>query len=278
MPLPWSVRGGLFEIHPNDSGQLFPASPPGRTAGRQQQQQEEEKEKETRWSPRTRMQTRSKSYICPNDTLVGHSCGSLLWDTLVGHSYGTLLWGTLVGRSCRILFWVTLVGSSKLLRGTLDATNHPAHQRHAAFTPACFALPSGAAPRKRTFHQGRANPNGAATSRPYHTIPQIIPLTSDTPRLHQPVSRSPVARRHFPPRPCKSQWHCNITNVTSPHGLPIHYKQTHHMIPEIIRSPATRRVYTSMFRASRANPNGAATSRTSCRRTVCLYTRSKHVT
>ena len=42
MPLPWSVRGGLFEIHPNDSGQLFPASPPGRTAGRQQQQEEEE--------------------------------------------------------------------------------------------------------------------------------------------------------------------------------------------------------------------------------------------
>ena len=33
---------------------------------------------ETRWSPRTRMQTRSKSYICPNDTLVGHSCGTLL--------------------------------------------------------------------------------------------------------------------------------------------------------------------------------------------------------
>ena len=27
-------------------------------------------------------------------------------------------------------------------------------------------------------------------------IPQIIPLTSDTPRLRQPVSRSPVARRH----------------------------------------------------------------------------------
>ena len=26
-------------------------------------------------------------------------------------------------------------------------------------------------------------------------IPQIIPLTSDTPRLRQPVSRSPVARR-----------------------------------------------------------------------------------
>ena len=47
-----------------------------------------------------------------------------------------------------------------------DTANHPAHQRHAAFTPASFApLPSGTAPRKRTFHQGRANPRGTATSR-----------------------------------------------------------------------------------------------------------------
>ena len=48
-----------------------------------------------------------------------------------------------------------------------DTANDPAHQRHAAFTPACFALPSGTAPRKRTSHQGRANPNGTATSRTY---------------------------------------------------------------------------------------------------------------
>ena len=40
-----------------------------------------------------------------------------------------------------------------------DTANHPAHQQHAAFTPACFVLPSGTAPRKRTFHQGRANPH-----------------------------------------------------------------------------------------------------------------------
>ena len=55
------------------------------------------------WNPRTRMQTRSKNYICPNDTLVGHSSGTLFWDTLVGHSYTTLLWVTLVGSSCGIL-------------------------------------------------------------------------------------------------------------------------------------------------------------------------------
>ena len=46
-----------------------------------------------------------------------------------------------------------------------DTANHPAHQRQAAFTPACFALPSGTAPRKRTCCQGRANPHGTAASR-----------------------------------------------------------------------------------------------------------------
>ena len=80
-------------------------------------------------------------------------------------------------------------------------TNHLAHQRHAAFTTACFALPSGTAPRNRTSHQGRANRNGTATTR---TSPQIIPLTSDTPRLRQPVSRSPVACRHANTLPTKA--------------------------------------------------------------------------
>ena len=44
-----------------------------------------------------------------------------------------------------------------------ETAKHPAHQRQAAFTPACFALPSGMSPRKHTSHQGRANPNGTAT-------------------------------------------------------------------------------------------------------------------
>ena len=43
-----------------------------------------------------------------------------------------------------------------------------------------------------------------------------------------------ATQTHFPPRPRKSQWHCNITNVISPHGLPIHQKQAYHMIPQII--------------------------------------------
>ena len=69
-------------------------------------------QEKTRWSPRTRMQTRSKSYVCPNDTLVGHSCGTLLWVTLVGNSCGTLLRDTLGGHSCGTLLWDTLVGNS----------------------------------------------------------------------------------------------------------------------------------------------------------------------
>ena len=60
------------------------------------------------------------------DTLVGHSCGTVLWDTLLGHSCRPLSHKsyTLVRHSCRALLWdtlgcncVTLVGHS--LRKTL---------------------------------------------------------------------------------------------------------------------------------------------------------------
>ena len=47
-----------------------------------------------------------------NDTLVGHSCGTLLWVILEGNSCGTLLRDTLVGHSCGTVFWDTLVGHS----------------------------------------------------------------------------------------------------------------------------------------------------------------------
>ena len=48
--------------------------------------------------------------------------------------------------------WPLLSPASKAI--SHDTTNHPAHQRHAAFTPACSALPTNTTPRKRTFHQG----------------------------------------------------------------------------------------------------------------------------
>ena len=50
--------------------------------------------------------------------------------------------------------------------------------------------------------------------------PPMIPLTSHTPRLHQHALRYPwhgATQTHFPPKPRKSQWHCDITNVLWPH-------------------------------------------------------------
>ena len=46
----------------------------------------------------------------------------------------------------------------------MGAANHPVPQRHCEFTPACFAFPSGAVSRKRTFHRRRTKMHGAATS------------------------------------------------------------------------------------------------------------------
>ena len=118
-----------------------------------------------------------------------------------------------------------------------DTTNDPAHQRHAAFPPACFALPSGTAPRKRTSHQDLANPHGTATSRTYfgrgrsvHTLEANI--SHDT-------ANDPTHQRHAAFTPA-----C--------FALPI---------------GTVPRKRTS--RQGRANPNGTATSRTY---TVCPHT------
>ena len=62
-----------------------------------------------------------------------------------------------------------------------DTASHPAHQRKSAWHCDITDVVS---------------PPGLPTKQSYRTIPPIIPLTSDTPRLHQHVSRSPVARRH----------------------------------------------------------------------------------
>ena len=91
-----------------------------------------------------------------------HSCGTLFWDTLVGHSHATVLWDTLAGHSHATVLWDTLLGHSC---GTL------------------LSLTS-----ERNF--------ATRLQQTYHMIPPISPLTSDTPRLRQHVSRSPVAWRH----------------------------------------------------------------------------------
>ena len=80
----------------------------------------------------------------------------------------------------------------------------------------------------------------------YHTIPTIIPLTSDTPRLHQHVSRSPVARRHANALPTKtSQMRMALRHHerNSPHGLPTHQKQYPTIEAKTLLSPAPQRCF-----------------------------------
>ena len=98
-----------------------------------------------------------------------------------------------------------------------DTANHPAHQRHTAFkhvsrSPVARrhanALPTKTSQiRMALRHRERSSPHGLPTHYKqsiYRTIPPIIPLTSDTPRLHQHVSRSPAPRRRANARPTKA--------------------------------------------------------------------------
>ena len=188
-------------------------------------------------------------------------------------------------------------------------SSRPAHQRHAAFTPACFALPSGTAPRKRTSHQGRANlirmalrhhGRNFATRSAHtlqaiilnHTMPPIIRLTSDT--LFTPACFALPSGTA--PRICT--FHQGRQGRANPHGtatsrtkfrhtvcLPTHYKQSYHTIPPII--PLARD--TAFTPACFALPSGTAPPRPRksawhcdianvIRHTVCPHTRSNQIT
>ena len=116
--------------------------------------------------------------------------------------------------------------------------NHPAHQRHTAFTPACFAVPSGTAPRKRTPQQGRSNPHGTATSRTYVISPHSLPHTIEANISHD-TTIHPAHQRHaaFTP-PC----------FALPSGTVPRKRDSHQ---------------------GRANPHGTAILRTYFRHTVC---------
>ena len=216
------------------------------------------------------------------DTLVGN------WDTLVvGHSYGTLLWDTLLGHSCGTLLSLTsdmprlhqhvsgfpvarrianvlstkaaqipmamrhherifATRSAQTLEANIshDTTNHPARQRHAAFTPACFALPRGTAPRKHTSHQGRANRNGTATSRTYFRR-TVCPYTRSKHIVHD-TTNHPAHQRHAAFTPACFA----LPSGTAPRKRTLHQGRAN------------------------LNVNGTATSRTSCRHTICPHTTS----
>ena len=105
-------------------------------------------------------------------------------------------------------------------------------------------------------HHGRNSPHCLPTHTSeaiisHDTGPPLIPLTSDTPRLRQHVSRSPLARRHAHVLPTKA---AQIRMAPRRHGRNFATRSAHKSNPitrylQSSRSPATRRVYASMFRA-----------------------------
>ena len=177
-----------------------------------------------------------------------------------------------------------------------------AHQRHAAFTPACFALPSHGAmqthfpprPRKSAWHcdiTDVISAHGLPThwKQSYHTIPPIIPLTSDMPRSHQHVSRSPVARRHANAQIRMALRHHERNFATrsapTPEAIISHDAANHHppqryaaFTPACfaLSSGTVPRRHT--FHQGRPNPHGTATSRTQFATRSTPHTRSNPIT
>ena len=197
------------------------------------------------------------------DTLAGDSCASLLRDTLVGNSCGTLLWDTLVGHSCcgTFLLWDALLGHScgTLLSRRLPATRRVytsmfrAPQWHGASQTHFPPMPLKSA--WRCDITDVISPHGPPPTRSKHiTRYRQSSRSPATRRVYTSMFRAPqwhgATQRHFPPRPRDSAWHCDITDVISPHGLPTHTRSKHiTRYHQSSRSPATRRVYASMFRA-----------------------------
>ena len=174
-------------------------------------------------------------------TLVGSSCGALFWDTLdttnrPAHSDTPRLHqhasrspvarchaNTLPTKAAQIPVALRnhernfATRSAHTLEANIshDTTNHPAHQRHAAFTPACFALPSGTAPRKRTFHLGRANPNGTATSRTSHDLPTHYSVSYETSSKSHVQSPKRAFRTRLPPTVTRQVSKTSVSYETS---------------------------------------------------------------
>ena len=161
-----------------------------------------------------------ENYICPNDTLVGHSCWSLcrklFWDT-VGHSSGTLLWVTLTGHSCRTLLWDTLTGHS------------------------CRKTPVGHSYETHLWWDTLVGHSSI------HSCGTLLSLTSRMPRLHRHLSRhasrSPVARRQSNALPTKA---AQIRMALRHHERNFATRSKHiTRYHQSSRSPAIRRAYTS---------------------------------
>ena len=86
-----------------------------------------------------------------------------------------------------------------------------------------------------------------------------------------------ATQTHFPPRPRKSQWRCDITNVILPHGLPI-YKQTYHVIPQIIPLTSdTPRLHQPVSRSPLAQRRANALSTKSAQISMALRHHARRV-
>ena len=116
-----------------------------------------------------------------------------------------------------------------------------------------------------------------------------------TRRVYTSMFRAPqwhgAAQTHFPPRPCKSAWHCDITNVIRRTVCPHTRSNPIARYCQSSCSPATRRVYTSVFRAPQWHgatqthfPPRQRKSAWHCditdviRHTVCPHARSNPIT
>ena len=127
---------------------------------------------------------------------------------------------------------------SHVTASLMCTANHPAPQRHAAFTPAGVPSPNGMDSRKRTSHRSRAKPHGTATSQTqFDHIPLSYKLTSSeatagricfshyicTPESPRP--QLPALHLHYqvpssegtPPRSC---FHYNISTTKLPVLVP----------------------------------------------------------
>ena len=109
-------------------------------------------------------------------------------------------------------------------------------RRHANTLPTKAAqIPTALQHHERNFatlsaHTLQAKLSHDTTNHPAHCSPAT---RRDYASLSRAFQWHGATQTHFPPRPRKSQWHCNITNIVLPHGLPTHLKQTYHMIPHI---------------------------------------------
>ena len=130
-------------------------------------------------------------------------------DTLTGHSCGTLL---------------SLTSDMPRLHQHVSGSPVARRIAHALSTKAaqiCMALRHHG----RNFATRSAHTLEAIMS---YMVPPIIPLTSDTPRLHQYVSRSPVARRHanaLSTKAAQIPMALRHHERRVAHDLPTHYKR-----------------------------------------------------